>query len=60
LQPAEDRDPFAVGDSDDEDGKEDLYGTTPPRPVAVSHPQETGVISTPLDIAITDTGSKPS
>ena len=29
LRPAEDRDPFALGDSDDEDGKDDLYGTAP-------------------------------
>lgn len=28
LRPAEDRDPFAVGDSDDEESKDDLYGTT--------------------------------
>src|SRR5947207_12279705 len=27
LRPAEDRDPFAVGDSDDEEGREDIYGT---------------------------------
>jgi hypothetical protein len=30
LRPAEDRDPFAVGDSDDEEGKDDLYGSSKP------------------------------
>jgi hypothetical protein len=33
LRPAEDRDPFAVGDSDDEEGKEDIYGTASGIPI---------------------------
>ena len=54
LRPAEDRDPFAVGDSDDEDGKEeDLYGTAPVKatlpPVGT---QESGIVQTPLDPAV--------
>jgi hypothetical protein len=60
LRPAEDRDPFAVGDSDDEDGKEDLYGSAPPKVTAPVGTQETGVVATPLDPAVTDTGSKAS
>jgi len=45
LRPAEDRDPFAVGDSDDEEGKEDLYGTA--ATIKVAGPpgeQESGVV----------------
>jgi hypothetical protein len=55
LTSAEDRDPFAVGDSDDED-KVDLYGTldVAPKPppkilqteISKTSAQETGVIST--------------
>jgi hypothetical protein len=46
LRPAEDRDPFAVGDSDDEEGKEeDLYGTGTTIKVGPSSgEQETGVV----------------
>lgn len=46
LRPAEDRDPFAVGDSDDEEGKEeDLYGTAATIKVAGSSgEQESGVV----------------
>ena len=45
LQPAEDRDPFAVGDSDDDEGKEDLYGTAATIKVGgASGEQESGVI----------------
>lgn len=51
LRPAEDRDPFAVGDSDDEEGRaEDLYGTTQPKSPPVGT-QESGVIPTPFDPA---------
>jgi hypothetical protein len=60
LRPAEDRDPFAVGDSDDEEGKEDLYGTAPQKATAPVGIQESGVVATPLDPAVTDNGSKPS
>ena len=55
LRPVEDRDPFAVGDSDDEEGKEedDLYGTEPVKTTAPPvGTQETGVVQTPLDIAV--------
>lgn len=58
LRPAEDRDPFAVGDSDDEEGKDDLYGTTAPQK-AVGR-QETGVLETPLDPAVSGTNTKHS
>jgi len=59
LRPAEDRDPFALGDSDDEDGKDDLYGTAPPKVAAPPvHVQETGVIATPLDQAVEGANSK--
>ena len=54
LRPAEDRDPFAVGDSDDEEGKEeDLYGTAPVK--ATAHQvgaQESGIVPIPLDPAV--------
>lgn len=60
LRPAEDRDPFALGDSDDEDGKDDLYGTALPKVTSVPvGTQETGVIETPLDPAIETTKPKP-
>jgi len=53
LRPAEDRDPFAVGDSDDEEGKDDLYGTVSDRPTyPPTRTQETGAVSTPLDPAV--------
>jgi hypothetical protein len=54
LRPVEDRDPFAVGDSDDEEGKEDdLYGTEPVKPTAPPvGTQESGVVRTPVDIAV--------
>lgn len=54
LRPAEDRDPFAVGDSDDEEGKEeDLYGTVPAKPTAPQDgTQESGIVHTVLDPAI--------
>jgi len=54
LRPAEDRDPFAVGDSDDEEGKEeDLYGTAPPKATAPQvGAQESGIVPTPLDPAV--------
>jgi hypothetical protein len=45
LRPAEDRDPFALGDTDDED---ELYGTSHPR----TGKQETGLVETPLDPAV--------
>lgn len=48
LRPAEDRDPFAVGDSDDEEDKDDLYGKVAIMPTPSSS-QETGIVSTPLD-----------
>jgi len=54
LKPSEDRDPFALGDSDDEEGKEDLYGT-PAIKGSGTEAQETGIVSTPLDPAV---GSK--
>ena len=60
LRPAEDRDPFALGDSDDEE-RDDLYGS----PSANPHPsaigiQEQGVIETPLDPAVSGPGTKSS
>ena len=59
LRPAEDRDPFALGDSDDEDGRDDLYGTAPVKPTeAPVGTQETGVIVTPLDPAVSESESK--
>ena len=59
LRPAEDRDPFAVGDSDDED-KEDIYGTAQANSNTVpAHTQETGVV-TPLDAAVSGTTAKTS
>jgi hypothetical protein len=61
LRPAEDRDPFALGDSDDEDGKDDLYGTAPVKssgaPIGT---QESGLVATPLDSAISGSGPKTS
>jgi hypothetical protein len=61
LRPAEDRDPFAVGDSDDDEGKEDLYGTaladTNKVPIGT---QESGVVSTPLDPAVSGVTPKTS
>lgn len=61
LRPAEDRDPFALGDSDDEDGKDDLYGTAPVKPAAASvGVQESGVVETPLDPAVSESGTKTS
>lgn len=60
LRPAEDRDPFAVGDSDDEDGKDDLYGTSAPAKPATGQ-QEIGVVSqTPLDSAVSESTPKHS
>ncbi len=57
LRPAEDRDPFAVGDSDDEDGKDELYGTSAPTKPATG--QEIGVVSqTPLDSAVSEHATK--
>ena len=46
LRPVEDRDPFAVGDSDDEEGKdEDLYGSAPAGKVrGPPNEQESGVV----------------
>ena len=54
LRPAEDRDPFAVGDSDDEEAKEeDLYGTAPVKATAPQvGAQESGIVTTPLDPAV--------
>lgn len=56
LRPAEDRDPFAVGDSDDEEGKEeDLYGTAPVKATAPQiGVQESGIVPTPLDPAVSE------
>lgn len=59
LRPAEDRDPFAVGDSDDEEGREDLYGTAAPLQTGVGQ-QETGIVETPLDSAVSETATKHS
>jgi hypothetical protein len=60
LRPAEDRDPFAVGDSDDED-KEDIYGTAQANSSSVpAHTQESVVVSTPLDTAVSATTGKTS
>jgi len=54
LRPAEDRDPFAVGDSDDEEGKEeDLYGTVVAKPASPQVGiQESGIVHTALDPAL--------
>jgi hypothetical protein len=59
LRPAEDRDPFAVGDSDDEEGKVDLYGTAAPLKTVVGQ-QETGVVQTPLDAAVSGPNTQHS
>jgi hypothetical protein len=59
LRPAEDRDPFAVGDSDDEEGKDDLYGTAAPLKTVVGQ-QETGVVETPLDAAVSGPNTQHS
>jgi len=59
LRPAEDRDPFALGDSDDEDGRDDLYGTKLVKvevpPVAT---QEYGIIPNPLEPAVEENTTK--
>jgi hypothetical protein len=60
LRPAEDRDPFALGDSDDEEGKDDLYGTSPAKLQSPVSTQETGVVATPLDPAVENNISKTS
>jgi hypothetical protein len=48
-----------VGDSDDEEGREDLYGTAAPSQTGVGQ-QETGVVETPLDSAVSETATKHS
>jgi hypothetical protein len=49
-----------VGDSDDEE-KEDIYGTAQANSNSVpAHTQETGVVPTPLDTAVSGTTAKTS
>jgi hypothetical protein len=60
LRPAEDRDPFALGDTDEED-RDDLYGTPASRRIAPGvEKQESGVIETPLDPAVSTASGKQS
>jgi hypothetical protein len=50
-----------LGDSDDEDGKDDLYGTAPVKSGgAPIETQESGLVATPLDSAISGSGPKTS
>jgi len=61
LRPAEDRDPFALGDSDDDEGRDGLYGAPSKQTeMAETGKQEQGIVPTPLDPAIDGPGTKPS
>ena len=53
LRPAEDRDPFAVGDSDDDEVKDDLYGTASGKSLSrASNGQDDAVAPTSQDPAV--------